>query len=100
MNDKGNIFEELGFDQQEAAKLEMKFYLMESIRKFIEREKLTQAKAASFFGTTQPKISALINGDPAAFTIDRMVMMTGKTGGTLRYSFKQPPKGVVEQATA
>jgi len=89
---KQNIFSEIGFSDGEAAKLEMKFYLMEGIRTFIERQNLTQAKAADFFGTTQPKISLLMNGDPAGYTIDRLVKMIARTGGTFNYSFRQPKK--------
>jgi predicted XRE-type DNA-binding protein len=92
-----NIFTDLGFPEDEAIKLELKFFLMESIRNFIKREEMTQAKAAEFFGTTQPKISILVKGDPDGFTIDRMVRMVGRTGGKLRYSFKPPRKGAVRR---
>jgi len=92
-----NVLTDSGFSADEAIKLEMKFFLMESIRNFIKSEGMTQVKAAEFFGTTQPKISNLVKGDPGGFTIDRMVRMVGRTGGKLTYSFKPPRKGAVRR---
>ena len=59
---KGNVFEDLGIDPAESADLALRAYLMSEIRKFIERNSLTQVKAAKFFGIKQPKISNIING--------------------------------------
>ena len=39
---KGNVFEDLGFSRAEATDLAMKVDLARDLRKFIERQKLTQ----------------------------------------------------------
>jgi predicted XRE-type DNA-binding protein len=93
---KGNVFDELGFDPAESADLALRAYLMAEIRKFIERNELTQVKAASFFGIKQPKISNIINGKIEEISADYLVGLLAKTGGELRYSFKQPTKRQVE----
>lgn len=94
---KGNVFEDLGFDPADSADLALRAYLMAEIRKFIERNSLTQAKAAEFFGVKQPKISNIINGKVDEISSDYLVGLLAKTGGELRYSFKQPTKRQVKQ---
>ncbi|HLU07655.1 MAG TPA: helix-turn-helix transcriptional regulator [Woeseiaceae bacterium] len=86
----GNVFEDLGFSREEAARLALQVYLSEQIRTFIRRQGLTQAKAAEFFDVPQPKISRIMNDKLQGFTIDYLVRMLARTGGTLNYSFRQP----------
>lgn len=97
---KGNVFEDLGFDPAESADLALRVYLMAEIRRFIERNDLTQIKAAEFFGIKQPKISNIINGRVEEISSDYLVGLLAKTGGEFRYSFKQPTKRQVEQRLA
>ncbi len=94
---RANVFEDLGFDPAESADLALRAYLMAEIRTFIERNNLTQAKAAKFFGVKQPKISNIVNGKVEEISSDYLVGLLAKTGGELRYSFKQPTKRQVEQ---
>ena len=93
---KGNVFEDLGFDPAESADLALRAYLMAEIRKFIERNDLTQVKAAKFFGIKQPKISNIINGKVEEISSDFLVGLLAKTGGEFKYSFKQPTRRQVE----
>ena len=93
---KGNVFEDLGFSREEAADLAMKAKLASDLSKFIERQKLTQVRAAAFFDVPRPKISKIQGRDLTGITIDYLVRMLAKTGGTLRYSFRQPPKRVAQ----
>ena len=94
---KGNVFEDLGFDPAESADLALRAYLMAEIRRFIESNDLTQVKAAKFFGIKQPKVSNIINGKVEEISSDYLVGLLAKTGGELRYSFKQPTKRQAEQ---
>jgi len=93
---KGSVFEDLGFDPAESADLALRAYLMAEVRKFIEKNALTQMRAARFFGITQPKISYIINGMVDKVSSDYLVGLLAKTGGELRYSFKQPTKRQVQ----
>jgi predicted XRE-type DNA-binding protein len=47
---RSNIFEDLGFDTQEAANLKIRADLMLDLIKFIRSKNWTQAEAAIFFG--------------------------------------------------
>jgi len=93
----GNVFEDLGFDPAESADLALRAFLMAEIRKFIEKNDLTQVRAAKFFGIKQPKISNIINGKVEDISSDYLVGLLAKTGGEFKYSFKQPTKRQVEQ---
>ncbi len=79
-----NIFEDLGFDSQEAANLKIRADLMLDLRKFIRSKNWTQAEAAVFFGETQPRISNLMNGDIDRFAIDKLVQMLSQAGMDVR----------------
>lgn len=87
-----NIFEDLGFDNQEAANLKIRADLMLDLRKFIRSKNWTQAEAAMFFGETQPRISNLMNGDIDShsetrcerFVIDKLVQMLSQAGMDMR----------------
>jgi predicted XRE-type DNA-binding protein len=94
---KGNVFEDLGFDPAESADLALRAYLMAEVRKFVEKNGLNQNSAAKFFETSQPKISNIINGKIREISSDYLVGLLAKTGGQLRYSFKQPTKRQIER---
>jgi len=84
---KGNVFKELGFTNEEAIALAMRVDLAVEIEKFIKRRKLTQAKAAEYFGVRQPKISKIVRGKVASFSIEYLVKMVSKAGKAPRISF-------------
>ena len=88
---RGNVFEDLGFSQEEAIDLAMKVDLACEIRKFIDRQNLkNQEKAAAFFDVPRPKISQIANNKLDGMSIEYLVRMLAKTGGRLTYSFRQP----------
>jgi predicted XRE-type DNA-binding protein len=79
-----NIFEDLGFDKEEAINLKIRADLMLDLRNFILSKNWTQAEAAIFFGETQPRISNLMNGDIERFAIDKLVQMLSQAGMDVR----------------
>lgn len=89
---RGNVFEDLGFSPEEAERLALQVFLGEQIRTFIERHKMNQARAAAFFGVKQPKISKIMNENLDGMSVDYLVKLVAHTGGTLKYSFRQPKK--------
>lgn len=94
---RGIVFEELGFDPEESADLALRAYLMAEVRKFVEKNSLTQVQAARFFGVQQPKMSYIMNGKVERISSDYLVGMLAKTGGELRYSFRQPSRKQAER---
>ncbi len=65
-----NIFADLGLPNPE--ELLVKAQLARQIYVCITDRQLTQAEAAAILGIDQPKISNLINGKLAAFSIERL----------------------------
>ena len=94
---RGNVFEDLGFGREESIDLAMKVDLACSIRKFVERQKLTQKKAAQFFGVPRPKISQIKTGKLDGISIEYLIRMLAHTGGRLTYSFRQPSSPVARK---
>lgn len=81
----GNIFADLGFAPDEAARLlldadrrireqeALKIQVMESIAAWIEKRNLTQAQAAEILGTSRPRVSDVVNHKTAKFSIDTLI---------------------------
>ena len=76
----GNIFEDLGFDIEEAANLKVRADLLLDLRKYIEARGWTQSEAAAFFSETQPRISNLMKGEIGRFSVDKLIVMLTRAG--------------------
>ena len=76
----GNVFEDVGFNRETAENLRIRADLMIELRESIRRKRLTQAQAAKLLGVTQPRVSDLIRGKIALFTIDMLVNMLARVG--------------------
>ena len=66
----GNVFADLGFP--DAEELLAKAGLVSAISDIIKGRHLTQKAAAEVLGTTQPKVSNLINGKLEGFSMERL----------------------------
>jgi predicted XRE-type DNA-binding protein len=53
---------------------------MTAVMNVMERQQLTQARAAKVFGVTQPRISDLVRGKIDRFTLDALVNMLTHAG--------------------
>ena len=94
----GNVFADLGFEPDEAArllaetdaviseKLAIKNSLMIELAGWIEAKKLKQAEAAEILGVTRPRVSDVINKKAIKFTIDALVDMLAKAGKHVQLS--------------
>ncbi len=69
----GNIFEDFGFNKEEAANLLIRAELVIQISTLIKKQGLKQADAAKLLGVKQPDISAIMKRKIEKFTIDRLV---------------------------
>jgi predicted XRE-type DNA-binding protein len=94
----GNIFADLGFEPDEAAKLlaetdaiiseklAIKDSLMTELAGWIETKKLKQAEAAEILGVTRSRVSDVINKKAIKFTIDALVDMLARAGKHVQLS--------------
>ena len=85
-----NIFHDLGFESVEAENLRVRAQLMTEIEKYIQEEKITQAKAAVLFGITQPRVSDLVRGKIHLFTVDTLIGMLLHAGLRVNVEVKRP----------
>jgi predicted XRE-type DNA-binding protein len=76
----GNVFADLGFSAAEAENLKVRADLMHRLRKVIESQGLTQARAAQLFGVSQPRVSDLTRGKIGRFSVDTLIEMLGHAG--------------------
>ena len=76
----GNIFSDLGFDDEEAENLLIRSRLMTGIERHITKSGLTQAQAAKLFGVTQPRMSDLRRGKIHLFSVDTLISMLSRAG--------------------
>ena len=86
-----NIFEDIGFDKQEAANMKVRAVLLLEIREYIRKKGLKQKDAAALLGFNQPEISALMNSHIFKFSIDALVNMLARVGRELKIT-TQPKK--------
>ena len=82
----GNVFADLGFDDEEAVNLKVRSQLMIEIKQYIQRKKLSQTTAAERMGVHQSLISDLSRGKIHRFTIDKLINMAAKAGLTVSLS--------------
>jgi predicted XRE-type DNA-binding protein len=83
-----NVFEDLGFEAEEAANLKVRADLMLDLRRYIHERRWTQAEAATFFGETQPRISNLLKGEINRFSIDKLINLLARAGLEVRIETK------------
>ena len=85
-----NVFEDLGFEPEEAANLKVRADLMLDLRQYVQERRWTQAEAAVFFRETQPRIS--MKGEISRFSIDKLVNMLARAGMRIRVEVEKVEK--------
>ena len=75
-----NVFEQLGFEPEEAINLRLRSGMMNALIAEIEKRRLTQAQAARQLGVSQPRVSDLMRGKLHLFSIDTLVTLLSAAG--------------------
>jgi predicted XRE-type DNA-binding protein len=75
-----DIFEQLGFDRNQAANLALRSEMMDTLIGEIEKKGLTQTQAAKALGVSQPRISDLMRGKMHLFSIDTLITLLSALG--------------------
>ena len=76
----GNVFADIGFPPQEAAHLLIRADLMIQLAGLIKERGLTQKQAARVLRVSLPRVSDLVRGQIALFSIDALVEMLTRLG--------------------
>jgi predicted XRE-type DNA-binding protein len=74
----GNIFLDLGFPPHEASVMLLRAQLAVALRRWMERERLTQAQAAKRLGIAQPRMSEIVRGKVELLSLDYLVGLCAK----------------------
>ena len=69
----GNVYADLGYEQPE--EMQAKAELVFRLAHIIEERGLTQSLAAEILGIPQPKVSALLRGQFAGFSLERILRL-------------------------
>ncbi len=75
-----SVWDALEADPVERENMKLRAQLMIEIRNYVESSGLTQTKAAQKLGTTQPRLSDVINGRIEKCSIDRLINMLASIG--------------------
>ena len=92
----GNVFADLGLPDAEErlAKAE----LARQIEHIIKKKRLTQERAAKILGISQPKVSALLHGKLAGFSMDRLLKFLMALDQDIEIRIKSKPSRVRRRA--
>ena len=92
----GNVFADLDLPNPEErlAKAE----LAKRIDHIIKRKRLTQERAAKILGISQPKVSALLHGKLAGFSMDRLLKFLMALDQDIEIRIKSKPAKIRRKA--
>ena len=87
-----NVFQDLGFNEEEAAGLKLKSYLFMALQEVIRASDMTQKEVAETIGADQPKVSKILAGKFSEFSIERITEYLQKLGYDIHISAVLCPK--------
>lgn len=77
------------FDAEEAANLELRAQLMDTLKDILKERFKTQQEAADHLGVAQSRVSDLYTGKINVFSIDMLLSMLTKIGKQVEISIKE-----------
>jgi predicted XRE-type DNA-binding protein len=94
----GNVFADLGLENP--TELLVKAELARQIKRLIEYQQMTQAIAAEILGIDQSKVSALMNGKLAGFSIPRLFRFLNALGQDVEIIVREKPLAHAKASTS
>ncbi|MEW6248609.1 MAG: helix-turn-helix transcriptional regulator [Nitrospirota bacterium] len=89
----GNIFRDVGFSGQRSAELILKSSLLQALQETIRGRGWKQVEAAARLGIDQAKVSKLLAGQMAGFSVERLVHFLSLLGQDVEVRVRQAPRG-------
>ena len=89
----GNIFRDLGFSDERSAELLLKSSLLQALQDTIRSQAWKQVEAAARLGIDQAKVSKLLSGQMAGFSVERLVHFLSLLGQDVEVTVRQAPRG-------
>lgn len=87
----GNVFADIGFDEEVSARLAHKADLVGVLHRFQQERGLSQAAFGRLVGIPQPRLSQLYNGKVAGMSTDKLLGAIAKLGGHVTIRVDQHP---------
>lgn len=88
----GNIFRDVGLSEQKSAELILKSNLLQAVQDTIKSRGWKQVEAAVQLGIDQAKVSKLMAGQMAGFSIERLVHFLSLLGQDVVVTVRQAPR--------
>ncbi|HLZ33596.1 MAG TPA: helix-turn-helix transcriptional regulator [Nitrospira sp.] len=89
----GNVFRDLGFSDEKSAELILKSSLLLALQETIKERGWKQTEAAVQLGIDQAKVSKLLGGQMAGFSIERLVHFLSLLGQDVEVTVHKAPRG-------
>ncbi|THI92046.1 MAG: XRE family transcriptional regulator [Nitrospira sp. CG24A] len=89
----GNIFRDLGFSEERSAELILKSSLLQALQDTIRERGWKQVEAAARLGIDQAKVSKLLAGQIAGFSVERLVHYLSVLGQDVEVTVRRAPRG-------
>ena len=89
----GNVFRDVGFSGEKSAELILKSSLLQALQETIKGRGWKQVEAAAQLGIDQAKVSKLLGGQMAGFSIERLVHFLSLLGQDVEVTVRKTPRG-------
>ena len=89
----GNVFRDLGFSEEKSSELILKSSLLQALQETIKDRGWKQVEAAARLGIDQAKVSKLLAGQMAGFSIERLVNFLSLLGQDVEVTVRKAPRG-------
>jgi predicted XRE-type DNA-binding protein len=89
----GNVFRDLRFSEEKSAELILKSSLLQALQETIKGQGWKQVEAAAQLGIDQAKISKLLAGRMAGFSIERLVHFLSLLGQDVEVTVRKAVRG-------
>ena len=89
----GNVFRDLGFSEEKSAELMLKGSLLQALQETIKGRGWKQVEAAAELGIDQAKVSKLLSGQMAGFSIERLVHFLSLLGQNVEVTVRKATRG-------
>jgi predicted XRE-type DNA-binding protein len=87
----GNVFEDIGFDQDTAKRLTHKAELVGVLRRYQTEHELTQSEFSRVVGIPQPRLSTLYRGKIAGMSTDKLLDAVARLGARVTIRVEEHP---------
>ncbi|MBX9879948.1 MAG: XRE family transcriptional regulator [Candidatus Obscuribacterales bacterium] len=84
----GNVFKDIGFDDDEAASLLARAELISKLRDLIEASGMSQRQIASVLRVRQPRVAEIMGMKTQCFSVDLLLRYLARLGTKVSFNFE------------